>query len=486
MNNFDLIEKIRKDLNDELNKRFSVKLYKPFSEEELSEIELNVQGGKIGLSIFCPDKDNTCIIQYSLYWSAEDGESILTELYQLCIMLKELFLVTRQLPCIDIYVRSDIGSKEDISINLEYVLEDYTIEAILYIIEAFNRVDLRKGEIDKCFLKKYYEELYEILIRKSNESREKFKQIAESNIQQEIYDANISILKPTISNIFSKADYVYSDYRQKIYIGFTQEGLDNYINQHQIEFREFSDYYEGINYNIMSVPETTYVWEKKLWTEAWNWLYTLEMNYGEVPVYKAYGKGRILLRVIEFWVCIMTEVDIKEKIIFEKKCLQKMQKKYVDNVINEISELEYDFSKLSPGEFEEMCCDLLCAEGYKNVQRRGRLNAPDGGVDIEAVEVVKGIVGDEEKKWIFQCKRTSQNIDRKELAEIPFLLDEFGADRYGLFTTGTLTPSALNRCKNFEKNSFNIFDENVIKQKLREYSDVANKYFPLYNISVGI
>ncbi|GEM_PF-2286088 len=479
MEKLDLIEITRKRLREEIDKRFQAKHYRTISTDELAEIELYVQGGKIELSILDWDGAGACCIRYVLIKNRDEEESILTEIYKICIILKDLHVITRKYPQIDYYEAKGTG---DINIELIYIIETFEIESIMYVLEAFNRIDLSQMRLDKQFIREHYGELFDLLSRKGNESREKFRRIAESEFRKEFNCLNVSEYKPVVSNIFSKQDCVYSNYNQKIYVGFTQEGIEHYIHKYQLDLHEFSDYYEGVQYNIMTVPGTACVWEKRLWLEAFNWLYILEMHYGDVPNYTAYDKGRIIIRVVEFWVCIMTEADrLKEKILYEKQQLQDMQKKYLNHTDDKFFAPNYDLYQLSPEEFENMCCDLLHAEGYKNVYKRGKLNTADGGIDMEAVEVVRGINTREEKKWIFQCKRAIK-IDRKELNEIPFLLKEFKADRYGLFYAGILNPSVIDRCKTFDPGVVWVFDENFIKQKLKEYRSVADKYFPLYRI----
>ena len=141
--------------------------------------------------------------------------------------------------------------------------------------------------------------------------------------------------------------------------------------------------------------------------------------------------------------------------------------------------MDYDLYKLSPEEFENMCYDLLCAEGYENIHRRGNVNASDDGVDIEADELVRGIRTFEKRKWIFQCKRTKK-LDKKELCDVEILLKEFQADKYGLFYAGVIKPSVWDRRRAFSKDSVWLFDQDWIKQKLKEYRNVSEKYFPIY------
>lgn len=473
------IEKVRELLKSEMNKRFKVKHYRLMCEEVLAEIKLMVPGGEIELSIADWDGGETCSVKYSFTWLRDDKESYLTELYKMCIILKDLFVITREYPTLDI-----TDNAEYIIMEIEYMVNQYKIESIMYIVEAFSRIDLTQRNIDKTFIEMRYLALYRILVRKSDEAKIVLKEYMEFEQRRKLNYEYSSIFRPLISNIFSSQDYVYTNYNQKILIGFTQEGIENYIVKHQLILRELPNYYEGVDYNIVEIFGDTLIWDKKLWIEASNWLHALEMHYNDVPIYRAYAKNRIFIRVIEFWICIMTEVNqVKDKIVQEKKYIQSMQRNFLEHTNDKTLKMDYDLNNLTPDEFEDMCCELLYADDFKYVYKRGKLNATDGEVDIEAVEVTKGkISGEEEKKWIFQCKKTKKSINRKDFNEIPFLLDTFKADRYGLFYSGILQPSALDRCRSFDKNTIWIFDENVIKQKLKEHKNIAHKYFPLYKL----
>ncbi len=83
--------------------------------------------------------------------------------------------------------------------------------------------------------------------------------------------------------------------------------------------------------------------------------------------------------------------------------------------------------------------------GLKNVHLRGKTNTPNEGVDITADEEYQAMLGHEKRIWIFQCKHTKYQIDRKDILEVPILLKKFQADRYGLFYSEVLSPATLDR-----------------------------------------
>ena len=79
-----LVEKTRKIIREEVDRRFQAKQYEIPDEDELAEIELSVKGGAINLFITDWDKMGTYVIQYELRWSKNIfRENVLSELYKL-------------------------------------------------------------------------------------------------------------------------------------------------------------------------------------------------------------------------------------------------------------------------------------------------------------------------------------------------------------------------------------------------------------------
>ncbi|MCI8609801.1 MAG: restriction endonuclease [Firmicutes bacterium] len=471
-----LVEKTRRIIWEEVDRRFQAKQYEIISQEELAEIELVVKGGIINLFITDWDKTGTYVIQYELRWSKElFDENVLIELYKLLIILKELYVITGE-PAIVDYFESQDG--EDIDIEIQYFRQLDKVEDILAVIDGFSKVDLTKNHLDKPFIEKNYPQIFELFTRRSQECRKELQFIIQSPLYNEICYYEAGKYRPVVSEIFAEEDYVYTTYNQKLYVGFTQEGIQRYIEKYGLDLKPLPVHYTGVRYHIMTEASGAYVvWDSELWKEALRLVNLLRLNDPILPVQATYGKGHILIRVGEFWVCIMAEMNgIKEKLLEEQKALQRMERAYLRYTKEGRLPSEYDLYQLSPEEFEGMCCDLLYAEGYEAVKKRGTAYAADGGVDIEATEWVRGIHTQEEKKWIFQCKRTKR-LDVRDLMGIEYAMREFEADRYGLFYAGILTPKLWDKCKAFEKNRVWIFDQNWIKQKLKEHEDVAKKYF---------
>lgn len=164
----------------------------------------------------------------------------------------------------------------------------------------------------------------------------------------------------------------------------------------------------------------------------------------------------------------------------EKNYLKTRQRQFLSVAPKGLWECDCDFSKLDDEQFEYMCRDLLVAMGFKNVHLRGKTHTPDGGVDITADEEFQTMLGHEKRSWIFQCKHTKHQIDRKDISEVPILLKEFQADRYGLFYSGVLSPATLDRINSISgerKNPITYWDSNDLEIYLKRYSQIYSRYF---------
>lgn len=107
---------------------------------------------------------------------------------------------------------------------------------------------------------------------------------------------------------------------------------------------------------------------------------------------------------------------------------------------------DMNFNKLTAAQFEQLCIDILELKGYQEVKQIGKTNAPDGGIDIIATETIPSLLkGIEQRKWLFQCKRSKKTLDRKEIQDIAQLLKEKSAERYGLFCSNSISPNAIAR-----------------------------------------
>ena len=167
-------------------------------------------------------------------------------------------------------------------------------------------------------------------------------------------------------------------------------------------------------------------------------------------------------------------MEVEDKDCQEYKGIQEMYNKLLPFISPELLHEEYDFSKLDDRTFEKMCRDLLVDMGFLNVTQRGNTRASDGGVDLEA-DMMETILEEQKQHWIFQCKHTKAQIDRKDISEIPDLLKEFNASGYGLFYSGMLSPQTIDRIKKNE--SIKYWAKGELDILLRKYKETAIRYF---------
>lgn len=467
---------VRQKLLTGIKNDFKARIFDYGESEGLIDINLTVKNGIIGLSVIYDESG--CWVEYPVLWLSKDNESILVEIYKICIILQQLYKITGNYPKVEVY---ENASSKDGDMRITYYFIKLNESAVLHVLDAFSRVDLGKMNIDKDFLERNYHELYQLYLSKIDEEHKKFQNYMESDWRKKQY--NVITYKTLLTVLFCENDYVFTNYQGNILVGFTREGFEKYIKTYKLELNVLKDYYEGLQYNIKKNESEIIVWEKRLWEEGKNILCNLELNRGDLPAQFSYSKDRVFIQVIDFWVCVMTEANnIQRKINEEKLRLRESQKNFINNTSEQVINIEYDLNNLNPDKFEKMCCDLLMAEGFKNIYRRGNANTADGGVDIEAVEEIAGIIKKEERKWIFQCKATNKQLDRRDIAEIPCLLKEFKAEGYGIFYSNVLKPSTLDRLKTIDIKNIWIYDINAIKQKLREHQAVAEKYFPLLEL----
>lgn len=164
----------------------------------------------------------------------------------------------------------------------------------------------------------------------------------------------------------------------------------------------------------------------------------------------------------------------------EKNYLKTRQRQFLSVAPKDLWECDCDFAKLDDGQFEYMCRDLLVAMGFQNVHLRGSTHTPDGGIDITADDECQTTLGREKRIWIFQCKHTKHQIDRKDISEVPHLLKEFRADCYGLFYSRILSPATLDRinCISEEcKSPIKYWDSNDLEIYLKRYPQIYARYF---------
>ena len=144
-----------------------------------------------------------------------------------------------------------------------------------------------------------------------------------------------------------------------------------------------------------------------------------------------------------------------------------------------------DFSRLKDWkQFQDLCADLLEAEGFKNVHSAG--TGPDFGRDLWAEEELEFSAGlSETIKWIVQCKHyagSGRAVGAGEIKEIQDYLELHKADGILIITDTSLSSAAVLKLEKFNDSKSNpyhaaFWDKRILTNKLLSHRDVFRKYF---------
>ena len=247
------------------------------------------------------------------------------------------------------------------------------------------------------------------------------------------------------------------------------------------DFIEIKDFYIGINYAIFRHPQSEliavidskFIKQFIRIAEKYESLELSNMKYFSDFSHLVY----VEVERLKFLAATTRNNEVAPVIEYE----------FLSNQIYELKRIapklpiktSYDFSHLSPDEFEMLCFDLLNTIGYSDVKRVGKTNAPDGGMDILAEEEFRGLQKNVRIKWIFQCKHSPKSLNRQEISEIGDLMEEHKAKGYGLFCSNNLTPAAVNRLESKkEKTNGNVqyYGNAEMSAMIRNYPQLATKY----------
>ena len=79
--------------------------------------------------------------------------------------------------------------------------------------------------------------------------------------------------------------------------------------------------------------------------------------------------------------------------------------------------MDYDFSKITPEQFEQFCYHLLSEIGFTNLEWYGR-GGGDRGLDIVGTKTLEPLPGQRrEEQWVVQCERYIQaRLQKSELS----------------------------------------------------------------------
>ncbi len=148
----------------------------------------------------------------------------------------------------------------------------------------------------------------------------------------------------------------------------------------------------------------------------------------------------------------------------------------------------YNFSQISPFEFEELCRDLLQAELGRTLELFAP--GPDRGIDIRHL----GAPDDEEGTFIAQCKRWDEgayaallsHLKRDELPKI----EKLAPDRYILMTSVRLTPDRkdeiVKALKPWIHGPADVYGRDDLSGLLARHQEVERRHIKLWLTSTEV
>ena len=117
-------------------------------------------------------------------------------------------------------------------------------------------------------------------------------------------------------------------------------------------------------------------------------------------------------------------------------------------------EAEIDFTQLNWEQFEQLCVDLLEAEGFTNVVPSGGWGG-DQGRDIAAQESITSRTGKQwTVQWMVQCKHyavSGRSVGHRDVTGIIDFLSTHNADGLFVITDTSLTASLVKKLEEFDR-----------------------------------
>lgn len=355
-------------------------------------------------------------------------------------------------------------------VHVGYFNVEYNFENIKQILGAFESALASYGnaEIDEEYLMRNFKSEYCAFLECGDEIKYAYRMLMEPDY------SDISERYPSK---FGNIDNVFVDRQGAFIAGYGDDSFKKIKDSMKFQTCKADKIYSGEKYCLSQSGELKVSINSDYLKRINAFLDIMEVEEKDCQEYEI-SQNILVVKTLYsgFWAIIMALNGAQD--IFaakEYKGIQEMYNKLLPFISPELLHEEYDFSKLDDREFEKMCRDLLVDMGFQNVTQRGNTRASDGGVDLEADMKVETILGEQKQHWIFQCKHTKAQIDRKDISEIPDLLEEFQASGYGLFYSGMLSPQTLDRIK--KKESIIYWAKGELEILLRKYKNTAIRYF---------
>lgn len=357
--------------------------------------------------------------------------------------------------------------------HVGYFDVEYDLEKINCILSAF-ALALTAYEIDELdveYLLNNFESDYRIYLNYTDDIRFGYRMLLGSDY---------SSVSERFFSKFGDVDNVYVDRVGALTVGFGEDSLKKISDLLKFDLfeAEADEIYIGFNYCLVRGGELTVSIDADYIKRINMFLDIMNIEDKDSLEYKI-NPYSILINTpySDFWAIVMTLNGTQDIFALnERQYMQEMSLKLQPFISPELLYEEFIFSKLDDSAFEKMCRDLLIEMGFFNVVQRGKTRVSDGGIDLEADMVVKTPFEEQKQHWVFQCKHTKAQMNRKDISEIPDLLREFNANGYGLFYSGMLSPQTIDRIKS--KNvPIKYWAKGELEILLRKYRKTAFRYF---------
>jgi hypothetical protein len=144
--------------------------------------------------------------------------------------------------------------------------------------------------------------------------------------------------------------------------------------------------------------------------------------------------------------------------------------------------MDYDFSKITPEQFEQLCYHLLSKIGFTNLEWYGK-GGRDRGRDIVGTKTLEPLPGQRrEEKWVVQCKRYIQaRLQKSELSELFASAREHHPDSLLLITTAAISADLRDWITSIRSDHpFNIYlwDKQNLTNLINEHRSELYESFP--------
>lgn len=326
---------------------------------------------------------------------------------------------------------------------------------------------MNKETLDVEYLEKYYQYIYYEYLDINNNLNEFFLKFLKNS-----YMSSAS----SYHGILNQNDLVYLNRDRTVIIGFSMSGLIKITEKIKGRFYKISSFFSGVDYSFAESGKAKITVDSKLLNEV---KFIFE-QLGSQDINEFYINSEYLLfNDIEqqaWFILTGTYKDQEKFFLKEQSRILDLYNKIDSHLPSDIKVSDYNYEKLTSAEFENMCQELLGEMGFVNVRQRGKTNASDGGIDIEADAQIKSPFGDELQHWIFQCKHTKKQLSRKDISEIPLLIEEFNAEGYGIFYSGHFSPQTIERIKNLKCRT-QYLGRRDLNIELRKNTRIILKYF---------